>query len=578
MPTALTPKHAVRDVLILLVVCYLAFWWRLGLIGLIDPDEPFYSQTVHEMVETGDWITPKIYGQPQFEKPILYYWMVAVSYKIFGETEFAGRVPAALPATLAVLLVYAFGCRVFNRRTAFLSGLILATGLEYCIMARLMLTDIALALFFAGSMFSLWLALRGESRRNLWVFAHLAFGGLAFLIKGPIGTLVPLMGGFLFARLTRRKLPYSGPGFWWGVAFYLAINVPWYSAMFAWYPRQFWDDFFWRDNILRLFRAEHPANNHFYYYIGILLLGSIPWMPVAAVATWRLFRGALRDERLLFLWCWVLTSFLFLTLAQSKIPSYIFYLFVPLAVLGGTALEDIIARGFSGVGERRVAITFAVIQFAGALVAPLIKAAKPFTVPALLVAACLGVALLLLCLRRLNAWVVVTAMATVALLASALTLDMANVEALSSAKPIAARMLELRKGDEPLFSSKFLVRGVYYYTHQPVTVLAGNPQPFWAAHPLPVVVWKKRGLQKFLSAPNGPRTALCAVRKGDWKLISQQPVFAGSDVFEQMGDNIIVRARAVDPSEIGERRPETGEGKAEKEIGGQRKGAVNGES
>ena len=97
---------------LLLLICFVAFWWRLGKIGLVDPDEPFYSQTCREMVQTGDWLTPKIFGKPQFEKPILYYWLVSASYKVFGENEFAGRVPSALPATLAVLAVYAFGCSV----------------------------------------------------------------------------------------------------------------------------------------------------------------------------------------------------------------------------------------------------------------------------------------------------------------------------------------------------------------------------------------------------------------------------------------------------------------------------------
>ena len=81
-------RTTARDLLILSLLCYVAFWWRLGQIGLIDPDEPFYAQTAREMVETNDWITPHIFGAPQFEKPIFYYWLVAASFKLFGQTEF----------------------------------------------------------------------------------------------------------------------------------------------------------------------------------------------------------------------------------------------------------------------------------------------------------------------------------------------------------------------------------------------------------------------------------------------------------------------------------------------------------
>src|SRR5207248_3465130 len=84
-------KSRRADLFVLLLVCFVAFWWRLGTLGLIDPDEPFYAQTAREMIQTGDWLTPRIFGAPQFEKPILYYWLVAGSFRYLGESEFAGR-------------------------------------------------------------------------------------------------------------------------------------------------------------------------------------------------------------------------------------------------------------------------------------------------------------------------------------------------------------------------------------------------------------------------------------------------------------------------------------------------------
>src|ERR1700712_311225 len=143
-----------RDAIILFLVCSLVFWWRLGSLGLIDPDEPFYAQTSREMVATGDWVTPQIFGHPQFEKPILFYWLTGASFKLFGGSEFSARVSSALPATVLVWLVYGFGIGFCGRRAALLSALVLATGLEFAIMSRLMLTDIALALFIAGALFS----------------------------------------------------------------------------------------------------------------------------------------------------------------------------------------------------------------------------------------------------------------------------------------------------------------------------------------------------------------------------------------------------------------------------------------
>jgi 4-amino-4-deoxy-L-arabinose transferase-like glycosyltransferase len=181
------------DFLVLVFVCFAAFWWQLGALGLIDPDEPFYAQTAHEMVKSGDWLTPQIYGEPQFEKPIFYYWLLGGSFRALGETEFSGRLPTAVFATLLTLLTWIFGCRVWNRRAGFCAALVLATGLEFCVMSRLMLTDVPLAVFFTGAVYAYWKATREEERRNLWIFLHFVCTALAMLTKGPIGSLVPFL-------------------------------------------------------------------------------------------------------------------------------------------------------------------------------------------------------------------------------------------------------------------------------------------------------------------------------------------------------------------------------------------------
>ncbi|MEI6598711.1 MAG: glycosyltransferase family 39 protein, partial [bacterium] len=97
--------HSTRfQAFVLTAVVLFLFWWRLGSLGLIDPDEPFYAQTTREMVQSGDWITPRLFGEPQFEKPILFYWQTCLSQTVFGDNEFAARVPGALAASLLVFL------------------------------------------------------------------------------------------------------------------------------------------------------------------------------------------------------------------------------------------------------------------------------------------------------------------------------------------------------------------------------------------------------------------------------------------------------------------------------------------
>src|SRR2546422_4756986 len=126
-------SSARRDLAILLLVCVVAFWWGIGRVGLIDPDEPFYAESAREMLARHERVAPYIFGHPQFEKPILFYWLEMISFSAFGRSEGAARAPAALFGTLLTLLTYAFGARAFGRRVGFLAALVLATSVIFCI-------------------------------------------------------------------------------------------------------------------------------------------------------------------------------------------------------------------------------------------------------------------------------------------------------------------------------------------------------------------------------------------------------------------------------------------------------------
>src|SRR5882672_192322 len=100
-----------RDVALLLLVCALAFGLRLGRLGLIDPDEPFYAQTAVEMLARHDLVTPRNFDHPQFEKPALFYWLACAAFTVLGRTEAAARLRGAAAATMLVLLTWSFARR-----------------------------------------------------------------------------------------------------------------------------------------------------------------------------------------------------------------------------------------------------------------------------------------------------------------------------------------------------------------------------------------------------------------------------------------------------------------------------------
>jgi 4-amino-4-deoxy-L-arabinose transferase-like glycosyltransferase len=489
------------------------------------------------MVATGDWTTPQIFGHPQFEKPIFFYWMTAASFVVFGETEFAARVPAALPATLLVGLVYAFGIGFMGRRAALLSAIVLGTGLEYAIMSRLMLTDIGLALFISGALFSYWKATEDEANRTRWILLHFVFGGLAALMKGPIGTIATFLAIWSFSWIMNRPRLFRGPALWGGIALYAIIAVPWYAIMLNKFGWLFWNEFFIHENWHRLIRAEHPANNHWYYYIGLLLGGSLPWMPAVALAANRAAQGIRNDARLAFLWCWIISSVLLLTLAQSKLPSYVFYVFVPLSMAAGIALDELITHGFRSPRERKLVLGFTIFQFIAAFAAPMIKVARPFATPALAMAACFAVALVLFWRQRWTGAIVASLAATIALIGGALVFSVDHVEEYSSSRPVAQAMMKGQDGEEPLIAGKFLARGIHYYSHQPVWVLANKPQPFWTPHPLPVIAGRD-ALTEFVEKYGAVRVT---IRRSEWPFWLKSKLVAKAGEPTWYGDNAIVR-------------------------------------
>ena len=130
--------------LTLAVISFFLFFYKLGGIGMLGPDEPRYAAIASGMLQSGDYITPRLNGETWFEKPVLYYWLGALGYKILGLNERGARFPSALAATLTVFLVYWCGKKLWNRRTGFLAALVLASSVGFFAFAHAASTDMPL--------------------------------------------------------------------------------------------------------------------------------------------------------------------------------------------------------------------------------------------------------------------------------------------------------------------------------------------------------------------------------------------------------------------------------------------------
>ncbi|WP_352425394.1 glycosyltransferase family 39 protein [Aminomonas paucivorans] len=347
-------SHA-RPFALLLALLGLLYFWRLGDHGLLEPDEGRYSEIPREMLATGDWVTPRLNGVKYFEKPVLYYWMSALSLRTLGETELAARAVPALSALGGAALTYV-AAAPHGPRGAFLSGLMVGTSLVWFALAHITLTDMALATFLTLAFYGLY---RGVTGNRRWLLAGYAGMALALLTKGLIGVVLPGMVGVAWALGTRRWSllwrAFSLPG----ILVFLALAGPWFALVMLRNPDFAWF-FFVHEHFLRYATLNANRYQPGWFFLPILLLGFLPW-------TGNLLQGlrdglaALRglgaDRRLreddeapagpgeeaLFLLLWAGVVLLFFSVSKSKLVPYILPVFPPLGVLAGTALDRILA-------------------------------------------------------------------------------------------------------------------------------------------------------------------------------------------------------------------------------------------
>jgi hypothetical protein len=213
-------------------------------------------------------------------------------------------------------------------------------------------------------------------------------------------------------------------------------------------------------------------------------------------------------------------------------------------------LDDLLSRGFRDAFEKRLALSVAAAQFIAVTAAPFIKVSMPFAIPALLAAACLGVAWVFLFRSKLAAWTAANALTMLALVAAALVWVAPNVDAMSSARPLSEAVLKIRQLDEPIISTKFLIRGVTFYTHAPVRIY-GSIKSFWTPHTTLTAVDGREALKQLL-AERG--SAIFAVKEKDWRNLSRDRVIADPDAFERIGDKVLVRAVGAPTAPAGAQR------------------------
>jgi 4-amino-4-deoxy-L-arabinose transferase-like glycosyltransferase len=327
-------KNQAVSVGVLLALCAVLFFFRLGARPIWDIDEGKHAEISREMVLSGDWITPAFNGQAFYDKPALFTWLGALAFLALGFTEFAARLPSAILATGCVLITFLMGRKLADTRTGLLGGVILATALEFVVLGRTIVHDISLVFFVTLSLFLFYLGYEDfrHRKRNL-LFSYAAMG-LAALSKGPLGLVLPgmVIGTFLIFEKKLNFIRQMHLG--WGFLIFLAVAAPWYILISLKNPG-YAHYFFVYQNLGSFGSADPRHPQPFYYYIPVFLGGFFPWscfFPQALIYAMRR-RFQIPHSRIIFLALWIAVIFIFFSIAGSKLPTYILPIFPAAALL-----------------------------------------------------------------------------------------------------------------------------------------------------------------------------------------------------------------------------------------------------
>lgn len=487
-------------VAILIVLGYFFLMFGNGIISLTHPDEVFYAQTAKEMIQYRSWLAPILFDQAQFEKPILTYWLLIAAFKWFGTTDFAARFFPALFGIIGVLATYWIAILLFNdKKTAFLSGVVLTTSFIYLALSRAVLTDMIFSIWVVLALGFFYYGYTKESRKTGGILFCFIFSALAVLTKGVLGFVLPA-GVILVYLASQKNLRYlKGWATVFGLILFLAMILPWHVLMVKWYGYRFIDEYWRNVHWRRIFEAEHAKSDTWYFYLITIAGGIFPWscfLLTAFGVAWRYLRNSSGErQKTIFLFLWIGVISVIAQSAKSKLGSYVFPVFPAAAILIGrylTAATDKRGDPFLSKSIRVTsyisAIIFAVSAITGLILSQkyiaLIKDIKIiylFFALTMAAAACLFI----FAQRRHYQRAIAAVSSVTVIILIILFLGHGYAEPWVSCKDISDILTAADKSDSAVLCSKFYARGVRFYTDRKIAVIDINGRGFFSPHPIP---------------------------------------------------------------------------------------------
>ncbi len=360
------------------ILCYIL---PLEYRDLVIPDETRYAEIPREMISGGDWIVPRLNGLRYFEKPVLGYWVNAVSILLFGENNFAVRFPSALAAGLSALLIYLLVYKAYRKdnnikyMTSVFAALIFLTSFEVLGIGNTAVLDGIFSFFLTACIAIFFIASeekRGSKREKLFLLLSGVFCGFAFLTKGFLSFVIPVLviTPYLIWQNRYKDLLRMS---WLPLLCSVLVSLPWSIAIYSREP-DFWRFFIWNEHLRRFVADNAQHSTPFWFFCLIFPAVILPWTFLAPAAAGGI-RAQLNRSLARFSVCWLVLPFLFFSISKGKIITYILPCFPPFAVLMAIGLSSMLEKEksrpfnigvvFAGIFISLILLLFVYIQIFG---------------------------------------------------------------------------------------------------------------------------------------------------------------------------------------------------------------------
>ncbi len=342
-------KLSTKQLCWLVIAAAIIWFGNLEYRTLVKPDEGRYAEIPREMVQSGDWVTPRLNDLKYFEKPPLQYWATAVAYEVFGEHQWTSRLWMGLTGFAGLLWVWFVGLRLYGREAADYAAILLGSSFLYVFMGHGNTLDMGVTFFITLGIFSLMLGQSETDRKKQRNWMLLAWVGmaLAVLSKGLMGLILPGTAVLIYCAVQRDLTVLKRMHWLPGLAIFFLIISPWFYLVMKANP-EFFQRFFIYEHYTRFTTKDLGRYQPWYYFVPVLLVGALPWTVLMFDSALRAWRVGSRAKKIFsperFLLIWAIFIYVFFSLSGSKLSSYLLPMFPALALLMATRLTQIRER------------------------------------------------------------------------------------------------------------------------------------------------------------------------------------------------------------------------------------------